>query len=140
MLPKRRSERLGAIRRLWLPKTPCAFEINKIRLGYVTLLHGWIPARRSFCGSQEGQGVLVIGGLAARFLCRDPRCPDTFKRQLGSHSEWRRRHQSPALILNSIRKHCKIQNNSFDTGRPPHHSIHNTLRRDPKMRGRSLKC
>ena len=32
-------------------------------------------------------------GKAARFLCRDPKCPDTFKRQLKeARAEWRRRH------------------------------------------------
>ena len=32
-------------------------------------------------------------GKAARSLCRDPRCPDTFKRQLEeARAEWRRRH------------------------------------------------
>jgi hypothetical protein len=31
-------------------------------------------------------------GKAARSLCRDPRCPDTFKRQLEeARGEWRRR-------------------------------------------------
>jgi hypothetical protein len=30
---------------------------------------------------------------AARSLCRDPRCPDTFKQQLEeARAEWRRRH------------------------------------------------
>jgi len=28
---------------------------------------------------------LIRFGKAARSLCRDPRCPDMFKRQLGSH-------------------------------------------------------
>jgi len=37
---------------------------------------------------------LVSFGKAARSLCRDPRCPDTFKRQLAeARAEWRRRHQ-----------------------------------------------
>ena len=36
---------------------------------------------------------LVSFGKAARFLCRDPKCPDTFKRQLEeARAEWRRRH------------------------------------------------
>jgi hypothetical protein len=36
---------------------------------------------------------LVSFGKAARSLCRDPRCPDTFKRQLAeARAEWRRRH------------------------------------------------
>jgi len=36
---------------------------------------------------------LVSFGKAARSLCRDPRCPDTFKRQLEeARAEWRRRH------------------------------------------------
>jgi hypothetical protein len=36
---------------------------------------------------------LVNFGKAARSLCRDPRCPDTFKRQLQeARAEWRRRH------------------------------------------------
>jgi len=36
---------------------------------------------------------LVRFGKAARSLCRDPRCPDTFKRQLQeARAEWRRRH------------------------------------------------
>jgi hypothetical protein len=35
---------------------------------------------------------LVRFGKAARSLCRDPRCPDTFKRQLAeARAEWRRR-------------------------------------------------
>jgi len=30
---------------------------------------------------------------AARSLCRDPKCPDTFKRQLEeARAEWKRRH------------------------------------------------
>jgi hypothetical protein len=36
---------------------------------------------------------LVRFGKAARSLCRDPRCPDTFKRQLQeARAEWWRRH------------------------------------------------
>ena len=36
---------------------------------------------------------LISFGQAARSLCRDPRCPDTFKRQLEeARAEWRRRH------------------------------------------------
>jgi len=36
---------------------------------------------------------LVHFGKAARSLCRDPKCPDTFKRQLAeARAEWRRRH------------------------------------------------
>jgi len=36
---------------------------------------------------------LVRFGKAARSLCPDPRCPDTFKRQLEeARAEWRRRH------------------------------------------------
>ena len=36
---------------------------------------------------------LVSFGKAARSLCRDPRCPDTFKRQLEeARAEWWRRH------------------------------------------------
>jgi hypothetical protein len=36
---------------------------------------------------------LVRFGKAARSLFRDPRCPDTFKRQLAeARAEWRRRH------------------------------------------------
>jgi len=36
---------------------------------------------------------LVRFGKAARSLCRDPRCPDTFKRQLQeARAVWRRRH------------------------------------------------
>ena len=36
---------------------------------------------------------LVRFGKAARFLCRDPKCPEVFKRQLGeAKTEWRRRH------------------------------------------------
>ena len=36
---------------------------------------------------------LVSFGKAARSLCRDPRCPDTFKRQWEeARAEWRRRH------------------------------------------------
>lgn len=36
---------------------------------------------------------LLSFGKAARSLCRDPRCPDTFKRQLEeARAEWRRRH------------------------------------------------
>jgi len=38
-------------------------------------------------------GELIRYGKAARSLCRDPRCPDTFKRQLeGARAEWRHRH------------------------------------------------
>jgi hypothetical protein len=37
---------------------------------------------------------LVRFGKAARSLCRDPRCPETFKRQLEeARAEWRRRHR-----------------------------------------------
>jgi hypothetical protein len=36
---------------------------------------------------------LVRFGKAGRSLCRDPKCPDTFKRQLKeARGEWRRRH------------------------------------------------
>jgi len=36
---------------------------------------------------------LVSFGKAARSLCRDPKCPDTFKRQLQeARAECRRRH------------------------------------------------
>jgi len=36
---------------------------------------------------------LVSFGKAARSLCRDPKCPNTFKRQLEEAvAEWRRRH------------------------------------------------
>ena len=36
---------------------------------------------------------LVTFGKAARSLCRDPKCPDTFKRQLEeARAEWKRRH------------------------------------------------
>jgi len=36
---------------------------------------------------------LVSFGKAARSLCRDPKCPDTFKCQLQeARAEWRRRH------------------------------------------------
>ena len=36
---------------------------------------------------------LMRFGKAARFLCRDPRCPEVFKRQLEeAKTEWRRRH------------------------------------------------
>ena len=36
---------------------------------------------------------LICFGKAARSLCRDPRCPDTFKHQLAeAGAEWRRRH------------------------------------------------
>ena len=36
---------------------------------------------------------LVSFGKAARSLCRDPKCPDTFKRQLEeARAEWKRRH------------------------------------------------
>jgi hypothetical protein len=38
---------------------------------------------------------LVRFGKGARNLCRDPRCPDTFKLQLEeAKAEWRRRHSS----------------------------------------------
>ena len=37
---------------------------------------------------------LVNFGKAARFLCRDPKCPEVFKRQLEeAKTEWRRRHR-----------------------------------------------
>jgi len=37
---------------------------------------------------------LVRFGKAARFLCRNRDCPDTFKRQLEeAKAEWRRRHK-----------------------------------------------
>ena len=37
--------------------------------------------------------ALIGFGRAARSLCRDPKCPDTFKRQLQeARAEWRRRH------------------------------------------------
>ena len=37
--------------------------------------------------------ALVNFGKAARSLCQDPRCPDTFKRQLAeARAEWRQRH------------------------------------------------
>jgi hypothetical protein len=36
---------------------------------------------------------LVSFGKAARSLCRDPKCPEVFKRQLEeARAEWRRRH------------------------------------------------
>ena len=36
---------------------------------------------------------LVSFGKAARSLCRDPKCPDVFRRQLQeARAEWRRRH------------------------------------------------
>jgi len=36
---------------------------------------------------------LVNFGKAARSLCRDPKCPEVFKRQLEeAKTEWRRRH------------------------------------------------
>ena len=36
---------------------------------------------------------LVSFGKAARSLCRDPKCPDVFRRQLqDARAEWRRRH------------------------------------------------
>ena len=36
---------------------------------------------------------LMRFGKAARSLCRDPRCPDTFKSKLQeARAEWRRRH------------------------------------------------
>ena len=36
---------------------------------------------------------LVSFGKAARFLCRDPKCPEVFKRQLEeAKTEWRCRH------------------------------------------------
>ena len=36
---------------------------------------------------------LVSFGKAARSLCRDPKCPEVFKRQLEeAKTEWRRRH------------------------------------------------
>jgi len=36
---------------------------------------------------------LVNFGKAARFLCREPKCPEVFKRQLEeAKTEWRRRH------------------------------------------------
>jgi hypothetical protein len=43
--------------------------------------------------SKMSDGELVSFGKAARFLCHDPRCPDTFKQQLQeARAEWRRRH------------------------------------------------
>lgn len=43
--------------------------------------------------SRMSDEELVRFGRAARFLCRDPRCPDTFKFQLEeAKAEWRRRH------------------------------------------------
>jgi len=36
---------------------------------------------------------LVTFGKAARSLCRDPKCPEVFKRQLmEAKTKWRRRH------------------------------------------------
>jgi len=35
---------------------------------------------------------LIRFGKAARSLCRDPRCPDTFERQLEARAEWWPRH------------------------------------------------
>ena len=36
---------------------------------------------------------LVSFGKAARSLCRDPKCPEVFKRQLAeARAEWQRRH------------------------------------------------
>ena len=47
--------------------------------------------RKRLSGMSDEQ--LVRFGKAARSLCRDPRCPDTFKRQLQeARAEWRRRH------------------------------------------------
>jgi hypothetical protein len=43
--------------------------------------------------SRMSDEQLVRFGKAARSLCRDPRSPDTFKRQLQeARAEWRRRH------------------------------------------------
>ena len=43
---------------------------------------------------------LIAFGKAAISLCRDPRCPDTFKQQLEeARAEWRRRYQWPDLVL-----------------------------------------
>lgn len=43
--------------------------------------------------SRMSDEELVRFGKAARSLCLDPRCPDTFKRQLEeARVEWRRRH------------------------------------------------
>jgi len=41
-------------------------------------------------------GELIRFGRGARSLCRDPRCPDVFRRQLQEAVvEWRRRHPKP---------------------------------------------
>ena len=43
--------------------------------------------------SKMSDDELVCFGKAARSLCRDPRCPETFKLQLQeARAEWRRRH------------------------------------------------
>ena len=48
---------------------------------------------------------LVSFGKAARSLCRDPKCPEVFKRQLEeAKTEWRRRHPKGAVIICARRK------------------------------------
>jgi hypothetical protein len=46
------------------------------------------------CLRKMSDDELIRFGKAARSLCRDPKCPDTFKRQLEeAKAEWGRRHQ-----------------------------------------------
>jgi len=45
------------------------------------------------CLRKMSEGEFIKFGKAARSLCRDPKCSDTFKRQLEeARAEWRRRH------------------------------------------------
>ena len=54
--------------------------------------------------SKMSDDELVRFGKAARSLCREPRCPEVFKRQLEeAKTEWRRRHPK-ALIMCARRK------------------------------------
>jgi hypothetical protein len=50
---------------------------------------------------------LVSFGKAARSLCRDLRCPDTFKRQLQeARAEWKRRHPKAQIAMEQRHSVC----------------------------------
>ena len=70
------------------------FRIFRARTGQIAQAEQKMPRGRVRCELSEGfRAVRVSFGKAARFLCRDPKCPEVFKRQLEeAKTEWRRRH------------------------------------------------
>jgi hypothetical protein len=50
---------------------------------------------------------LVSFGKAARSLCRDPKCPEVFRRQLEeARAEWRRRHPRAQIAMEQRHSAC----------------------------------